>query len=159
MSFYWNNRAFYNSYVNRYGYRYPRSYCPDPFYVQRCEAPTTLKCYQPAPVCVEKYEAPTLKCYQPAPVCIEKCVPETVVVPTCIRRSNSFVQLTETKCEVRDHDQYDCKYDYKFTEAGDNKLITKSHKNQISNMTKSMTNMSNCFDETPTTTVEVVSLF
>ena len=79
MSFNWNNRAFYNSYVNRYGYRYPRSYCPDPFYLQRCEEP------------------PTLKCYQPAPVCVERCAPETVVVPTFIRRSNSFVQLTETK--------------------------------------------------------------
>ncbi len=144
MSYYWNNRAFYNSYVNRYGYRYPRSYYPDSFYVQRCEP--TLKCYQPETVCIEK--------------CVPKtvCVPENVVVPTLLRRSNSFVQLTETKSEVRDHDQYDCKYDYKYTEADDHKLITKSHKNQISNMTKSMTNMSNCYNETPTTTVEVVSI-
>jgi len=87
----------------------------------------------------------------PAKPCIE-----TVVIPgDCLRRTNSFVQLTETKCEVRDHDQYDCTYDYKFTEAGDNKSIVKSHKSQISNMSKSMSNMSNYFAETPTTTVEV----
>lgn len=134
MSSYWNNSAYYNSYVNRYGYRYPRAYCPD---TVCASAPVT--------------------CYRPSTVCVDRCAPRSVVVPTCIKRSNSFVQLSETKCEVRDHDQYDCKYDYKYTEAGDHKMITKSHKNHISNMTKSMSSMSNCFDEAPKATVEVVS--
>lgn len=77
-----------------------------------------------------------------------------------LQRSNSFVSLIETKSEVCDDDgKYDCNYDYNYIEElGDCKSIRKSHKSLISNMSKSMSNMSkSCTFADEPTIIEPVS--
>ena len=140
--------------------------------VAKCE-PAVAKC-EPKTVCYQPFETkcelvvpkcePKTVCYQPfvtkcepAKVCCEpvvaKCEPAKVCLPQTVMLPNGFVQLTETRCEFRDHGNFDCKYDFKYTEAADHKLITKSHRNHISNM-------ENTVSDAPTaSTVEVVSKF
>ncbi len=46
--------------------------------------------------------------------------------PAPLKRSNSFVSVTESKNETRVNDSYDVKYDYKYEEAVDGKSIKNS---------------------------------
>jgi len=52
--------------------------------------------------------------------------------PAPLKRSNSFVSVTESKNETRVNDSYDVKYDYKYEEAVDGKSIKNSSSKSMS---------------------------
>lgn len=62
-----------------------------------------------------------------------------------LQRSNSYVSVVESKNETRDNDNYDYKYDYNYVEETDNKSIKRSHSKSMSNISKSMSCISNDF--------------
>lgn len=118
-----NWHRYHDSYWNPYWHRYTNPHGTLRFNVKAPEAPkvkSETSVFYPAPYTPPIWTAPP------------KTTEVKIVENIPLKRSNSFVSVSETKNESCANDKYDMKYDYKYQEEVDGKSISNSTSKCIS---------------------------